>query len=305
MTNKIKIVLLFLLLEALCPITGKTQILIREDIKRFVQEIPLLPESLQAFHNSFTIKTKYGDKLGDGIIFNPICEKLKTWVASLHDKTILKRIKQARRTDMSFDVQYEDERWQLAIRPLIGPQLMKASILSGEGRQLANKLVDIEKIFDWQQYYKAEQKMKRDGEALHAELRGRVFHLEEKIPMVQTEWGLQKDPAKLAALNRTIAKEKLAIDLTTFQHRRETWTLYFNKYVAAVLWLQQLIHLSDFGQKLSVGEQEAILPAMADIQARSLEAIEKMVLEEIALVQQGELIWFDRKLVEQIDTGNQ
>ncbi|RYZ29828.1 MAG: hypothetical protein EOO10_04975 [Chitinophagaceae bacterium] len=305
MKNKIKITALILLLWATGPLTGRTQALIREDIKGFVQAIPLLPQNLQELHNVFTVKTQYGDKLGDGIIFNPICAKLKAWVSSLHNETILGLIKKAPRADMSFDVQYEDERWQLALRPLIGPQLTKkATALSSGSKHLGNQLADIEKVFDWQQYYKAEEKIKRDGEAMQAELRVKAFDLEEKIPMVQTEWGLQKDAAKLAVVTTGVAKEKFAIDLRTFQLLQETWTFYYKKYTTAAIQIQQLFQLADYGQKLPVEEQRVMLPAMADVQARSLEAIEKMILEEVMLVQYGELIWFDQKLIKEMDAGN-
>ena len=67
--------------------------------------------------------------------------------------------------------------------------------------------------------------------------------------------------------------------------------------------LQQLLLLADYGQKLPVEEQRVMLPAIADVQARSLEAIEKMVWQEIMLVQFGELTWFDQKMIKEIETG--
>ena len=299
-----KLIGLFFLMWIICPLNGKAQLLIREDIKSFVQSIPSLPADPRELHKAFTIKTKYGDKFSDGEIFNPVYEKIKGWVSALHKETILKRIKQSPRTNMSFEIQYEDERWKLAIRPFIGAQLeQKTNMLSSGARDLVKQLIQLEKVFDWQQYYKAYDKIRREADARQAERSVRASHLEEKVPIVETEWGLQKDASKLAIVTTQIAKENVQADRESFSMQRDTWMKYFTKYTTAAIQLQQLLQAVDYGQKLSANEQKLLLPAMADIQARSLEAIEKMIWQEMSLVAQGELLWFDQRQVEFFEAG--
>ncbi|HVF82510.1 MAG TPA: hypothetical protein VM884_11270, partial [Flavisolibacter sp.] len=156
----------------------------------------------------------------------------------------------------------------------------------------------------WQQYYKAYDKIRKEADALQAERSVKAFHLEEKVPMVQTEWGLQKDAEKLAVVTAQIARENVQADRHTFQLQRDTWSKYFEKYTAAAIQLQQLLLAFDYGQKLSADEQKLLLPAITDIQARSLEAIEKMIWQEMTLVAQGELLWFDLRLIKLIDAGD-
>jgi hypothetical protein len=304
MNKKMKIIGLVILLWTARPQTAMAQLPIKDDIKTFVQAIPVLPANPQELHEAFTIKTKYGDKFGDGEKLDPVYEKVKGWVSALHKETILKKMKNSPRTDMSFEVQYEDERWQLAIRPFRGAQLeKKAATLGGDAKDLVKQLVCLEKVFDWQQYYKAYDKIRKEADALQAERSVKAFHLEEKVPMLQTEWGLQKDAEKLAVVTAQIAREKVQADRHTFQLQRDTWSKYFEKYTAAAIQLQQLLLAVDYGQKLSADEQKLLLPAITDIQARSLEAIEKMIWQEMTLVAQGELLWFDLRLIKFIDSG--
>ena len=122
-----------------------------------------------------------------------------------------------------------------------------------------------------------------------------TFYLQENIPMVNTEWGLQKDPVKMQAITSQLAKENVLAELQIFQRYQETWNNYFNKYKTAVIELQQLLEEIHYGENLSSAEQKIL----ADIQARSLESIERMVWEEMGLAIKSEMIWNDKQIVEQ------
>ena len=294
---QIKDILLAVLISVL-SLHAKSQAVVKEDVKTFVQNIPVIPAGIDEFHQAFTVETNDGRKLDDAAIFNPVYGQLKSWVSFIHEAVIMKKIEESPQANMSFSIQFEDERWKLALRPLIGAGMQKNSLLiKSLGQKNVEKLVMLEKAFDWLEYYKSYEKIKKDWNQKDAALGSKSFELERNIPMVNTEWGLQKDPVKLQVLTSQLANERVQVQLEIFQLHQEAWNNYFNKYKAAVIQLHQLLEEVHYGENISLAEQRIL----ADIQARSLESIEKMVWMEMSLVQQIELIWFGKQLVEQFD----
>lgn len=294
---KLKNMLIALAICSSVAMDAKAQKLIREDVKTFVQNIQVIPAGIDEFHQAFTVETNYGTKTNDAAL-STAYEQLKSWISTIHEATILKKIEDFPQANMSFTIQFDDERLKLLMRPLIGPAMLKnQQLIKGLGQQNVEKLVALEKTFDWMQYYKAYDKIKKDWMQKDAAMGSESFELKESIPMVNTEWGLQKDPVKLRALTNRLAKEKVLAELQLFQQYQEIWNNYFNKYKASVIQLYQLLEEIHYGENLSSAEQKIL----ADIQARSLESIERMVWEEMGLAISSEVFWNDKQIVEQFD----
>jgi len=278
------------------------QILIREDIKAFLENISDIPEGIDEFHQAYINNTCCGVKLNDVEILTPVFNQLKSWVGSIHEAVILKKIEDFPQSNMSFSIQFEDERLKLALRPLIGAAMLNnQELLKSLGRQNVEKLIALEKTFDWMQYYKAYEKIKKEYITKDAAIDSKSFDLEEKIPVVNTEWGPRKDPEKQRAVSNQLLKEKVQIELENFRIHQETWNFYFRKFKAALLQLHQLLEEFNYGENFSTAGQKIL----ADIQARALEAVEKMVWKEFSLLFIGEMTWFDKEMAKhyEAETG--
>jgi hypothetical protein len=278
------------------PIQSKAQQLINPDLRSLLDQIPELPGSLDELHRQFTLDTRYGVKLNDALLRNPH-QQVLGWIKEIHDATIRAKISQNRRTDMTYDVQYDDERLKMLMRPTISASLRKrTSTASVSTRELVNQLTQFERSFDWQEYYKQYNTWSKEAMAKLAAWDSKNRELQDQIPMVQTEYGLQKDEKKEAALSKTMLAQKMQLHKELFEKHSAEWTSYFQNYRKQNLALQSLLEKIAYGQHLAAEEKKILLPAIADIQARGLEALERMIWQAMSLVMRGEQ-WYNENLI--------
>jgi hypothetical protein len=57
--------------------------------------------------------------------------------------------------------------------------------------------------------------------------------------------------------------------------------------------LQEYLQELEYGKVLTSDEQRRVLPLLADVQARALEAVEKLLWEEMLLCDEAELLYSD------------
>lgn len=291
---------LYIFLACFClqtPVITNGQKLIQVEMEAFVQSVPLLPCSVAAVHQQYTKWTKYGEKFSYSEYLGPLDEQVKKWIFEIHNETIKRKIQEQPRKDMTYEVQYDDERLQLLRRPLAGPQAVKkTAAFSAAAKDIVAQLVQLEKSFDLQNYYQQYNHLFKEGIGKEAEWNSRNQKLQDEIPMVQTEYGLQKDEKKQAALSRQMIREKTQFQDALFSKHYTAWTSCFQKYSKGVAELQQLLQKINYGQHIPAGEQKILLPLMADVQARALESIEKMIWEEMILLERGKVLFDEQRI---------
>lgn len=291
---------LYFFLACFClqiPVITNGQKLIQVEMEAFVRSVPQLPCSPQEVHRLYAKTTKHGEEFSYSGVFTPLYEQVKTWIFAIHDETIKRKIQQQPRKDMTFEVQYDDERLQLLRRPLAGPLAVKnTAACSAATKGIVTQLMQMEKSFDWQNYYKQYDSFQKELIQKDAQWRSKNQQLQDEIPMVQTEYGLQKDEKKQAALSRQMIKEKTQFQNDLFSRLCTAWTSCFQKYSKGVAELQQLLQKINYGQHIPAGEQKILLPLMADVQARALESIERMIWMEMVLLERGEVLFNEQRI---------
>jgi hypothetical protein len=236
------------------------------DMDSIIKKIPVVPPTVSELHAEFTIHTKYGDKFGDAEKLNPVYIEIKHLVAAIHDAAIRERMKKSRREDMPDSTQYEDERWKLALRPMLNNSVL-AGIpnLAPAIKEKISTIVEMQKIFDWQIFYNEEARIDKP--------------FREKIAAIEQEPGLQ------------MAQKKLDTQKECFKLQRDLWIKSYHKYCQGVSRLQQLLRDLNYGMDLTPTQKKIAIPILADVQARALESIEKLVWAEFSMVIKAELMY--------------
>lgn len=266
------------------------QKLITIDLSTVLQPMPTLPASLDALHEHFSQKQATGKKYNFSALTD-LRQQVLTWIKEIHDETIQAKIQANRRSDMRYEIQYEDERLRISIRPLKATQLAKQTAnASSTTREIVKQLIDLEQSFDWLEYYKLYDQWFKEVQAKLAAWDSKNNALSDKIPIVKTAYGEQKDEKKAAELSRQMLTEKLQIHRELFDKHIAVWTTYFRKYTRQNLVLQELLQKIKYGKELPADEKRILLPALADVQARGLEAIEKMTWQAMLFLSHGE-VW--------------
>ncbi|HEY1113625.1 MAG TPA: hypothetical protein VGE66_08680 [Chitinophagaceae bacterium] len=273
-----------------------SQKLLDINLAEWVGSIPVVPAKAHEVHSRFSMPSADGDRFADAVFLNPVYEQAVEWLSELHRERIEKRINENRREQMTYAVQFDDERTKLALRPLVGQEVRrKYAGTSEEGRQLLQQLIQLEAAFDFLSFYKEWDKITKEQMALDAEWNSLAFELERKIPMVQTEWGLQKDDKKQKEVSERLARKKIKDGTSIFTKRQQSWTAYFDKYARAIGTFEQLVAQAKGSNLLR--NDPAIKVLLSEVQARAIEAMEKLIWMEFNLVAQGEMLFQDEQIL--------
>lgn len=235
----------------------------RNDMNVIVNAIPKLPVNIENWKDSSIQQNQ----------LDPSYYLLKGWIADIHREAILRKMQTITRKDFPDSVVFEDERWKLALRPMLGT-VAKEKVLKLENpsRSFVLKILELQTRFDWVRYYEADEKIKNNTRAKIATL-----NLENSLENVRKKLDLQKD---------------------LYKQQRALWATYFAKYSDGIGALQQLLVAIQYGDLFNVREQSVILPLLKDVQARALESIEKMIWSEMQLVISAELLFNDLQILE-------
>ncbi len=243
----------------------------RFDADLLIKKITIIPPTVEELHSVFTRQTKYGEETRNELI-TLVYEEIKSLVKTIHNNTILKIMQTSRREDMTDSVQYEDERWKLAVRPLLGADV-KAKLLKTEtsARPIVIQIFEMQHIFDFVKYYQEETKIKKE--------------FAEKVSGITGE------------TSTAIAKGKLQLDIQQYKKQQQLWIGRYHKYTKGLLLLQQLLDKINYGETLPAEDSKIIIPVLADVQARALESIEKLIWNEESIVISGELAYNGERIL--------
>jgi hypothetical protein len=238
-----------------------------------------------------------GVRFAHGAILDPYYKQAVQWLNEIHEQAIRKRIAEQPHAGMTYAVQFDDERLKLLLRPLSGPRYAKANLATPGAGKIVAQLIELEKSFDWLPYYKLHDKLFKEQMALDAEWNSLSFELHRQIPLVQTEWGMQKDPKKEQEVTDLLARKQLKNGIGLFQKYQQAWMQYFNRFADGAIKLQQIKKSAYFDN----GDKQ-LTSFFAEVQARALEAIERMIWLEYGIVERGELLSFDERLIPHISS---
>lgn len=265
-------------------------------LTEWVRTIPVVPAKAHEVHSRFSMPSAEGDRFADAVFLNPVYNQAVEWLSELHRERIDKKISESRRADMTYAVQFDEERLKLALRPLAGNEVMKNYAgAPADVRQLLRQLVQLEGGFDFMSFYKEWNKIGKEQMALDAEWNSLAFELERNIPMMQTEWGLQKDDQKQKEVSERLARLKIKNGTYLFTKRQQSWAAYFDKYAKAIEQFEKLA--TRVKATKAAFDHPAVIALMSEVQTRALEAMEKMIWQEFNLVAEGELLFQDEQIL--------
>ncbi|MBO9635096.1 MAG: hypothetical protein J7578_18445 [Chitinophagaceae bacterium] len=248
------------------------QTLIRIDANSLIKSITPLPPTVEVLHSVYTIQTKYGEEFGLSTLIDPAYLKFKQLICQLHDSTIRAIMKRSPRKDMPDSIQYEDERWKLALRPLLGPDIRnKLAKVDPDVRSIILQVFDMQKIFDWVQYYREDELIKKA--------------FQEKIAGVTVE----------SAFKTAKAKNKL--EEQQYQKQQQLWMNRLDKYSQALLSIQQLLEKINYGAGVNATDRPIVKKVLADVLTRALEAHEKLVWLQNNIAISGELAYDGKRII--------
>lgn len=243
----------------------------RIDADVLVKKITVLPPTVKELHSVFTRHTKWGDEMKNELI-TLVLEEVKSHIKAIHNNTIRHIMKTSPREDMVDSVQYEDERWKLALRPLLGADV-KAKLLKIDVgvRPTVIQIFEMQSMFDFVAYYEADAKIKKD--------------------FVVRTW------LTTGETNMDTVKKKHRYKILQYETQQQLWMGRYNKYTKNFLLLQQLLDKINYGETLSAEDRKIVISMLADVQVRALESLEKLIWNEASLVISGELLYNDEQIM--------
>jgi len=243
----------------------------RQDMQQLIRKIPVLAPTVEALHGAFTRQSPYGEKFRDAELLNPVYEEVKQLVAAIHDEKIRAAMRARPRRDMPDSIHYEEVRNKLALRPMINEN--RSAMVAGSDEKtktLLRQVMALQAAFDWPVYYKKYDSLEK------------LFR--------QKEAGLTGDH------DIRWVRKKLELQQQLYGLLRDLWVNRLEKYSTALYRLQQLLEEANYGYDAPA--HGAVVPLLADVQARALEAMEKLIWSEMLLVTKGELLFQDLKILE-------
>lgn len=243
----------------------------RLNMQQLIQKIPVLSPTVEALHRDFTRQTPYGEKFRDAELLNPVYDEVKRLVAILHHQKIRAAMQAHPRRDMPDSIHYEEVRNKLALRPVIIENRLAAVVGSDENtRTLLRQVMALQAAFDWQVYFKKYDSLEKSFREKEAALPGDhdIHWARKRLELQQQLYGLQRD----------------------------LWVNRLDKYSKGGYRLQQLLEEAHYGH--DGPSRDEVVPLLADVQARALEAIEKLIWSEMLIVTKGELLFQDLKILE-------
>lgn len=251
---------------------ASAQTLIRLDANGLIESITPLPPTVEELHSVFTIQTRYGEEFGLSTLVDPPYFKFKKLTCQLHDSTIRAIMKRSPRKDMPDSIQYEDERWKLALRPMLGPDIRNKLAKTDPGvRPTILQVFEMQKIFDWAQYYREDELIKKA--------------FQEKVAGVTVENTI------------TTAKAKNKLEEQQYQKQQQLWMNRLDKYSQALRSLQQLLAKLDYGAGVNAADRPIVKKVLADVLTRALEAHEKLLWIQNNIAISGELAYDGKRIV--------
>jgi hypothetical protein len=234
----------------------------QNDLEALTRKIPVMPSTVEALHKAFTKETQYGEKFRDAELLTPVWQETKELIAAIHDPAIRRKMKASPRSDMPDSIHYEEERLKLALRPMLGESsLAGISTTDPVLKQQLKQVLELQKVFDWQIYYREHYNLEK------------LYR--EKAADLTIENSLEK------------TQKKLELQQKLFGLQQALWLGRLENYRNGIARLVQL--------KKETGNVAA--PVFADVQARALEAIEKLIWNEMQMVMTAELIYQDLKIL--------
>jgi hypothetical protein len=266
------------------------------NLRDWIQTIPVIPAKVDQVHTQFSRPSADGERFTDAGFIDPVYNQAVTWLSQAHKEKIEQKIKENRNEEMTHSVQFDEEIRKLALRPLVGPELEKKhAAISEEVRLYLRQLVRLEAFFDWRQYYKEWDKIGKEQMALESVWNSLASELQSKIPLVQTEWGLQKDQTKEKEVSERLIRLKMKNAHHLFLKRQQSWTFYFDKYTRAIEQFEHLAAQLKTGK--AIGDHPVLHTLLREVQVRALEAMERMIWMEYTVVAQAELLYQDENIV--------
>ena len=178
-------------------------------------------------------------------------------------------MKNAPRKDMPDSVHYEDTRWKLALRPQLGENTI-AGIPSTDKRtrDLLMQVIALQQIFDWQKYY-------TEDETLEKKFRGLC--------------------TGITGTDLESVRKKLDLQRTLYSRQAELWSTRLARYMKGISQLRHLLDDTAYGNNLT--NRQIAIPILADVQARAMESIEKLIWNEMQIVMKAELVYQDLQIL--------
>lgn len=263
------------------------------ELDEWVKTIPVVPGTVHEVHSKFSIASQDWENFADALIINPFYQQVERWLANIYEENVSARIRANPNPDMTYGVQFNDEIMKLALRPLRGSTLLKRTYGNKSLQEQVVALVSLERSFNWQQYYKEYDAIIKEQMARNADWNSLAYDLQSNIPVVETEWGKQKDPVKEKEVSDLLMKKKLEDGVALFQMHQRAWSRHFNRFVEGIKKLEAL------KKSVLLHKNAEVQGFLADVQARAIESIGKMIWIEYIIVGYGESVFQDWKIMKQ------
>lgn len=260
------------LFASIIILPAQAQLPVQLDANGLISSITPLPPTIEELHSVFTIHTKYGEEFALSQRIDPSYLRFRLLVCQLHDSTIRSIMKKNPRKDMADSIQYEDERWKLALRPLLGAEIRNQLLKVDPGvRSVILQVFDMQKGFDWVQYYREDELIKKK--------------YREKVAGVTVE------------SSTATAKAKNKLEEEMYQQQQQLWMSRYRRYSGSLMALQQLLEKIEYGTSARASDRPIVRLVLTDVLTRALEAHEKLVWAENNIAISGELAFNGKRIV--------
>lgn len=259
-------------ISSIILLQSSAQTPVRKDVTNLIKSITTLPPTVEELHSAFTIYTKYGEEFALANLVDPPYFMFRQLVRQLHDSTIRAIMKKNPRKDMPDSIQYEDERWKLALRPFLGAEIRnKLAKTNPEVRSILLQVFDMQSKFDWVNYYRQDELIKKS--------------FREKIAGVSSE------------STTATAKAKSKLEEEQYQQQQQLWMNRCKQYTQGLLLLQQLLEKIEYGAGVNAADRPIAMRVITDVQTRAFEANEKLIWAQNNIAISGELAYNGKRIV--------
>ncbi|KIC96000.1 hypothetical protein [Flavihumibacter solisilvae] len=249
-------------------ISATAQTLQQKDLPAITRRITVLPGTVEALHKAFARQTPYGEKFSDAEL-NPVFEEIKKLVAAIHDQQILRQMKSVPRPDMPDSVHYQEIRWKLALRPAIAEtSLAGIPETDHTSRNYLRQAIALQQVFDWQKYYKEDEALEKN---------------------------FREQCNAITGSDLEAVRKRLGLQCKLYSRQAELWGARLGRYSQGISQLQQILQETAYGNNLT--NRQAAIRILADVQARALESIEKLIWNEMQILMKAELLYQDLQIL--------
>ena len=90
-------------------------------------------------------------------------------------------------------------------------------------------------------------------------------------------------------------RKKLDLQRTLYSRQAELWSTRLARYMKGISQLRHLLDDTAYGNNLT--NRQIAIPILADVQARAMESIEKLIWNEMQIVMKAELVYQDLQIL--------